>query len=64
MIIFEAAYDEWLCGVVLFELHTSLSGVFVRGGRNEKRERVPRGMTRIAMCDSGAVGASVWRCGY
>ena len=60
MMVIEYAYDKWLCDILLFELHTSLSGVFVRGGRNEKRERVPRGMTRIALCDSGAVGASVW----
>ena len=58
----EAGYDKWLCDVLLFELHTSLSGVFVRGGRSEKQGRVPCGMTRIALCDSGsgAVGASVW----
>ena len=53
MIIFEAAYDEWLCGVVIFELHTSLSGVFVRGGRTEDRERAPRGMTQPALAGLG-----------
>ena len=53
MIIFEAAYDEWLCGVVLFELHTSLSGVFVRGGRTEDRERAPRVMTQPALAGLG-----------
>ena len=60
MIIFEADYDKWLCVVVLFELDTGLSGVFARGGRTEKRERVPRGMARLASCDSGAFGGSVW----
>ena len=56
----EVAYDGWLCGVVLFELRTGLSGVSARGGRTEKRERVPRGMARLASCDSGAFSRSVW----
>ena len=56
----EACYDKWLCGVLLFELHTSLSGLFVRGRRTEKRTRVPRGIALLAPCDSGAVSGSVW----
>ena len=56
----ESAYDGWLCGAFLFELHTGLSGVFARGGRTKQREFVPRGMARLASCDSGAFGASVW----
>ena len=56
----ESAYNGWLCGVLLFELHTGLSGVFARGGRTEKRERVPRGIARLALCGSGAFGGSVW----
>ena len=60
MMFFEACCDRWLCDVVLFKLRMSLSGLCVRGGRSEKRERVPREMTRLASCDSGAVGASVW----
>ena len=42
MMFLEFAYDGWLYGVVLFELRMSLSGVIVRGGRAEERERVPR----------------------
>ena len=60
MLFLEFAYDGWLFGVVLFELRMSLSGVFARGGRTEKRERVPRGMARLASYDSGAFGRSVW----
>ena len=63
MIIFEAAYDRWLCGALLFHLRMAISGVFVRGGCTEERERVPRGMTRPASCDSGAVIGSVWYVG-
>ena len=63
MIVFESAYDWWLCGVVLFELRTGLSGVFARGVRTEERERVPRGMARLASCESGAVGGSAWYVG-
>ena len=63
MISFEAAYDWWLCGVVLFELYTSLYGAFARGVRTEERERVPRGMTQPASCGSGAVSGSVWYSG-
>ena len=33
MMVLEFAYDGWLCGVVLFELRTGLSGVSARGGR-------------------------------
>ena len=53
MIIFESAYDWWLCGVVLFELDTSLSGVFARGVRTEERERAPRCMTQPALAGLG-----------
>ena len=60
LMVLEYGYDQWLCDVVLFELHTGLSGVFARGGRTEKRERVPRGITRLALCDSGAFGRFVW----
>ena len=60
VITFGYGYDKWLCDGVLFELHTGLSGVFARGGRTEKRERVPRGITRLALCDSGAFGRFVW----
>ena len=60
MITLEYGYSKWLCDGFLFELHTSLSGVFARGDRTEKRERVPRGMTVLASCDSGAFGGSVW----
>ena len=60
MMFLEFAYDGWLCGVVLFELRTGLSGVFARGGRTEKRERVPRGTARLALCGSSAFGGSVW----
>ena len=56
----EIAYDGWLCGVVLLELRTGLSGVSARGGRTEKRERVPRGIAWLALCGSGAFGGSVW----
>ena len=59
MILFKAAYDWWLHGVVLFELDTGLSGVFARGVRTEERERVPRGITEQASCDFGAVSGSV-----
>ena len=38
----EYGYDQWLCELFLFELRMSLSGVIVRGGRAEERERVPR----------------------
>ena len=58
--VLEYGYDQWLCDVVLFELRTGLSGVSARGGRAEKRERVPRGMARLASYDSGAFGRSVW----
>ena len=63
MMILEYGYDRWLCVVVLFELDTGLSGVFARGVRTEERERVPRGMARLASCDSGAFGGSVWYVG-
>ena len=63
MIIFEAAYDLWLCRVVLFDLCMAISGLFVRGHRTEERERVPRGMTQPASCGSGAVIGSVWYSG-
>ena len=49
----EAGYDKWLCEVLLFELHTSLSGVFLRGGRTEDRERAPRSMTQPALAGLG-----------
>ena len=55
MIFLEYGYDSWLCGALLFELHTSLSGVFVRGGRTEDRERAPRGMTQPALTGLGRV---------
>ena len=42
MVILEYGYDQWLCELFLFELRMSLSGVIVRGGRAEERERVPR----------------------
>ena len=58
--LLESAYDGWLCDVLLFELHTGLSGVLARGGRTEKRECVPGGITRPAWCDSGAFGRFVW----
>ena len=60
VITFGYGYDKWLCDGVLFELHTGLSGVFARGGRTEKRVRVPCGMARLALCGSGAFGGSVW----
>ena len=60
MMVLEYGYVEWLCDVLLFELRTGLSGVFARGGRTEKRERVPRGIARLALCDSGAFGRFVW----
>ena len=63
MIILEPAYDTWLCGGLLFNLRTTLSGVFVRGACTEERERVPRGITRPASCGSGAVSGSVWYSG-
>ena len=63
MIIFEATYDMWLCGAVLFHLRMAISGVFVRGARTEERERVPRGIMRPASCDCGAVSGSAWYVG-
>ena len=56
----EACYHKWLCDIVLFELRMGLSGVFVCGGRTEKRGRVPREMTQPAVCGSSAFGGSVW----
>ena len=55
----EACYHKWLCDVLLFELHMGLSGLLVCGGRTEQRERMPRGTTQLAACDSGAVGGPV-----
>ena len=60
----ECAYDGWLYGVLLFELHTGLSGVFARGGRTEKRERVARESARSDWNDSGALGVSVHYDGH
>ena len=59
MIFLEYAYDSWLCDGLLFILCMAISGHFVRGGRTEDRERVPRGMTQPASCGSGAVSGSV-----
>ena len=53
MITFETDYDKWLCVVVLLELDAGLSGVFVRGGRTEDRERAPRSMTQPALAGLG-----------
>ena len=63
MIILEPAYDTWLCGGLLFNLRMTFSGVFVRGACTEDRERVPRGITRLASCGSGVVIGSVWSSG-
>ena len=60
MMFVEPDYDQWLCDVVLFELHMGLSGVYARGGRSVERERMPRGTARLAFCDSGTVDGSVW----
>ena len=60
LMVLEYDYVEWLCDVLLFELRTALSGVFVRGGRAEERKRVPREIAWPASCDSGAFGRSVW----
>ena len=38
----EYDYDKWLCGVLLFELDTSIGGGFVCGSHAEQRECVPR----------------------
>ena len=59
LIFLEYGYDLWLYHGLLFNLRMTLSGLFVRGHRTEKRERVPRGMTLPASCDIGAVGGSV-----
>ena len=64
MMVLEDGYERWLCDVVLFELHTGLSGVFARGGRTEKRERVARESARSDWNDSGALGVSVRYVGH
>ena len=63
MIFLEYGYDSWLCRALLFHLRMAISGHFVRGGGTEERERVPCRMTQPALCDSGAVGGSVWYVG-
>ena len=60
MITLEYGYSKWLCDGVRLQLRMGLSGVFARGGRTEKRERVPRGIAWLALCGSGAFGGSVW----
>ena len=55
MMFVEPDYDRWLCNVVLFELHMGLGGVFARGDCSVERERMPRGMARLALCGSGTV---------
>ena len=59
MMVLAAGYDRWLCDVLLFELHTGLSGVFARGGCCEERERVARESARSAENDSGALDMAV-----
>ena len=59
MMVLEDGYERWLCDVVLFELHTGLSGVFARGGCCEERERVARESARSAENDSGALDMAV-----
>ena len=41
-IIFEPANDLWLHPLLLFALHTRLSGLFLRGGRSERWRRCAR----------------------
>ena len=60
MMFVEADYLKWLRGVVLFVLRMGLCGVFVCGHRTEKRGRVPREMTQLAVSCSSAFGGSVW----
>ena len=63
MIFLEYGYDSWLCGALLFNLRMAISGLFVRGGCTEERERVPCRIAQPASCDSGAVCGSVWYVG-
>ena len=56
---FELAGHQDVHHRVRFELRMSLSGLLLRAGRSEERERVPRESEGSAESGSGAFGASV-----